>query len=684
VAAGWILAAPTPVRAEPLRVAHDLRVELILAEGRLIGHDRLRIAASRRDALVFQLSPRAEILRLEVDGRPQGFSRRAEALQVTLAPEAHGRPVDVALDYQVVFDDPFPVTPYNTDNPGFGVMGTLSTAGVFLLGGAGWYPDLVDSRPTFALQVKAPAGILAVTAGGSLGHETSDGASISRWRIDHPVRGLALSAAAYQVAERRLGETVVATYFRQGNQDLSAAYLEAASGYLELYQERFGPYPFPKFAVVENFFPTGYGFASYTLIGESVLRLPFIVATSLGHEIAHCWWGNGVWVDFAGGNWSEGLTTYVADYLYREREAADAARMAREQMLRRYTTLAPPERDFPLERFVGRRDPATQAVGYDKGAMVFHMLRRTVGEDHFWSALRDLFASHRFRPASWEDIRGAMEHRAGRSLDWFFHQWVRQPGAPRLELEQVQVRPENGAWRVAGQLRQQPPFFRASWDLAVETAAGTIVQPLEASGAVTDFSITTRAKPAALVVDPEAHGLRRLDPAEIPPAVNALKASAAVTVVLCDSGVSDPRRLADILVRSLGIGPRATVVAEADVDPRRARDQDLILVGLPRDPSWLPRLPAGVVLAPDGFAVEGAAYADRADTFFGVFGRLDAGRVTALLLPLGPEGAEAATAKITHYGRFSYLAFRNGVNQDKGFWPVAASPTVIRWEDSET
>jgi len=70
-----------------------------------------------------------------------------------------------------------------------------------------------------------------------------------------------------------------------------------------------------------EFFPTGFGFSSYTLLGSSVLRLPFILSTSLGHEIAHCWWGNGVYVDYESGNWSEGLTTYVSDYLYTEMES---------------------------------------------------------------------------------------------------------------------------------------------------------------------------------------------------------------------------------------------------------------------------------------------------------------------------------------------------------------------------
>jgi hypothetical protein len=48
-------------------------------------------------------------------------------------------------------------------------------------------------------------------------------------------------------------------------------------------------------------------------------------------------------------------------------------------------------------------------------------------------------------------------------------------------------------------------------------------------------------------------------------------------------------------------------------------------------------------------------------------------------MPLSPEYADIVAAKITHYGKYSYLAFRRGKNQDKGFWPVATSPLVYNW-----
>lgn len=78
-------------------------------------------------------------------------------------------------------------------------------------------------------------------------------------------------------------------------------------------------------AVVASPLPTGFGMPTLTYLGADVLRLPFIRKTSLGHEILHNWWGNGVYVDYTRGNWSEGLTTLMADYAYKEDESAAAA-----------------------------------------------------------------------------------------------------------------------------------------------------------------------------------------------------------------------------------------------------------------------------------------------------------------------------------------------------------------------
>jgi aminopeptidase N len=105
---------------------------------------------------------------------------------------------------------------------------------------------------------------------------------------------------------------------REPDAPLARKYLAATHRYLALYDELIGPYPYKKFAMVENFRQTGYGMPSFTLLGSRVIRFPFILSSSYPHEILHNWWGNSVYVDYDSGNWSEGLTSYLADHLIRE------------------------------------------------------------------------------------------------------------------------------------------------------------------------------------------------------------------------------------------------------------------------------------------------------------------------------------------------------------------------------
>lgn len=680
---GFVLMAVTPggLPAAALEVEHRLEIELMPPAHMLAGRDVLQIRVDDRRKLVFALSERAAQLRVEVDGKPRMFKFTNSELEVPLEPDERQRIVEVVIGYEASFNDPVPVTPLNTDNPGFGVTASITPTGTFLLAGAGWYSDLVDGRESFPLlRVKAPEGILAVTSGLGLGHTTRDGATFSEWRIDNPLRGLALSAAAYVVQEKRVGAVVAATYFLPRNQDLSAVYIDAIAAHLELYSGMFGPYPFPKFAVVENFFPTGYGFSSYTLMGSTILRLPFILNTSLGHEIAHCWWGNGVFVDYEHGNWSEGLTTYVSDYLYKERESAPAAKDYRLQALRNFSTLVPPAKDFPLARFIGRLDTTTKAVGYDKGMLVFHMLRKVIGDEAFWGALRDVYRERLFQPTAWDDLRRAFEQRSQRSLKAFFDQWVNRKGAPRIHLADVRRDRAAGGWKVTGRLAQEKPFFHAEFELALVGDGLDVSRRVDLSGESTSFEVAAASEPAQIVVDPDYDMLRRLDQSEIPPTVNALKSSASSLLVVCEAAAGGGQKVADTLAASLGLGNYA-IVSEAQVDRNRFKGQDVILVGYPRTVEWLSTIPASLHLQRDGFSLGGVRGSNVGEILFGVFTNpYDPGRVLAVLLPADSPDAANVAAKITHYGRFSYLIFRDGQNRDKGSWEPADSPVLHRWK----
>jgi hypothetical protein len=332
--------------------------------------------------------------------------------------------------------------------------GTIQAEGVFLSAASKWYPAPADGAlVTFDLTVTLPAGWDATSQGRREVLERSATRTRVRFVADEPQEEIWLVAGRWTETKRTYDGIEAATFLRDQDDALAAKYLDATGPYLAMYAKLLGPYPYSKFALVENFWETGYGMPSFTLLGGKVIRLPFIITTSYPHEILHNWWGNGVYVAREGGNWSEGLTAYLADHLFAEQRGAGAA--YRQETLQKYADYASRAKDFPLAKFTERHSPSTEAVGYGKALMLFHMTRRDVGDPAFVDGLRSFYVKKKFQRAGWADLRRAFEVASGRrSLAGSFDPLVARAGAPRLRLASVEARALDDGWHVTGTIVQ--------------------------------------------------------------------------------------------------------------------------------------------------------------------------------------------------------------------------------------
>ena len=671
------ISAPGPVGT----VRHDLSVVLYPEEGLLRAVDRITIPAGKESRSTVSLSGNVRVTSVSVDGKEHPLPSGNGPLILAHDGKPGGKTSAVRIAYEGTFRDKPPEDPVNTEDPSFGVAGTISAGGVFLSDGAGWYPEVQGRGATFRVRVEAPEGFEAVTAGRRIRRGTSAGRTFSEWETSYPIRGLSLSAGRYVVRDRSVGNVTLSTYFFPGNDPLSGRYLDAVERYLRLYEPLFGAYPFEKFAVVENFFPTGYGFPSWTLLGSTVISLPFILDTSLGHEIAHSWWGNGVFVDPDGGNWSEGLTTYVADHLFKERVSPEEGRDYRLKILRDYASLVPPGADFPVERFTGRVDPATQAVGYGKAAMIFHMARREIGDEAFWAGLRSVVRDRLFRTATWDDLSERFGSAAGRDMGPFFRRWIGSAGAPFLSLSDVRAERDGKGWKVTGQVRQEKPFYDLKVPVRLETAGAPVDILVPLKGAEETFMIASDGEPASLLLDPDVHLFRRLHPSEIPPTVNGIRGSGNLAAVVAKGFPRETAEAARILLDAMGRG-KLPLLREEDTPPDKLADRDVLYFGRPAGGGYLPAaLPRELSFSSGKFTLNGKTFGEPGDALFAVLPHPSAaGRVVAVFLPFSPDAANAAGRKIPHYGKYSYLAFSGGNNRDKGTWVAADSPAVHRFE----
>jgi hypothetical protein len=668
------------VHADGPQVTHHLHVILDPANQRLLGRDILQMPSYDGLRMVFHLSPTARVTSVRVLDDPAPARLTDGQLEISLPDPPSSRPLTVTIDYEADFCEKVSQSPLNTEDPTYGVTGSMTSEGVFLLADAGWYPDLPGYDARFQVEIETPEPFHAVTAGRKVGQRVESGKRIATWLIEHPVRGLALSAGPYVVQSLEKGDFPISTYFLPATAPLVETYLEAAQHYLELYSELFGPYPFPKFAIVENFFPTGYGFPSYTLLGSTVIRLPFITRTSLGHEVAHSWWGNSVFVDASRGNWSEGLATYVADHFYKERESSDEGRRYRMQILRNYANLVPEKDDFPLGEFLGRTSPASRTIGYGKGAMLFHMVRCLAGEEAFWGGLRDVYQAKRFREASWPDFAEAFGKRCKRDLGSFFSQWVERPGAPTISLEDLSVRQEGNRWEVRGTLHQAPPFYDLMVPLRVENQSGGMTHmTVHLKERAAPFTVECKSAPAALTVDPEINLFRRLYPSEIPADINMLRASRSLALILSRGAPKELREAATMLLVGLG-RPEALIIEEDSFSGSQHKEHDLLFVGIPENHDLFPQLPTGLSVHRGSFQWDGRHFAKPSDALFAVLpSTRGSARVEALFLPLSSGAANLVARKIPHYGTYSLLVFEDGANAMKQTWPTLDSPLIHRF-----
>lgn len=536
-------------------------------------------------------------------------------------------------------------------------LGSLSATahenGSFLPASSLWHPSPVeDGAFTYRLRLTLPQDQRGLVAGRLESESIENARYVARFIFDHPAQGIDLMAGPYAIDERVLERPKgvrVRTYFHTELQPLARDYLEAAAGYIARYSDEIGDYPYTEFSIVSSPTPTGFGMPTLTYLGIDVLKLPFIRHTSLGHEVLHNWWGNGVLVDYARGNWCEGLTTFMADYAYKEREGAEAARQMRLAWLRDLSAL-PEDHSAPLRAFVSRTHGASQIVGYNKAAMLFFTLRDRLGVDTFRGALRAFWQRHQFRTATWADLQTQFEAFGGQPLERIFSEALDRGdlAAPALVSAHAGA---DGATTVT--LRQPSPPYRLRVPLRAQGDFGEQDFVVDLTAAEQSFRLTPRARPARIALDPELRLLRRLSEAEQPAILRQVMIASRVQLLTPDSDnaiQTTARSLAErILDAELATQEPA---ARLLIGTHAAVDIELRRLGQPR--------PAA--LHGKGTAQAWATHtSDRLPLV--VVSARDAAALQVLSRPL------------PHYGAQSFLAFDGGKVIERGQWP-AHSPSI--------
>jgi aminopeptidase N len=645
-------------------IHHDLQIELEPSSGFARIEDTIRLKTIHKSCESFIFYLHAD---LKLDQVPSGWQIQfpeSSSPRLVKIETIKGRSSNcpetfsITLKYSGNLFDP------NSDG----------TGGFMFSGASYFYPQTIgdSSLVTFTMRVSLPEPWQAVSQGRR--SELSGKRKIITWESPRPSEEIYLIVNRFYLFEAEHNGLPLYAFLLQEEEALADRYLQTAKGYIDFYSRLLGPYPYEKFALVENSRQTGYGMPSFTLMGSRIIRFPFILHSSYPHEILHNWWGNGVFPLMAEGNWSEGLTAYLADHLLLELKGKGPQYRFQEMM--KFSSYVNQENDFPLSEFAYRDSMASQAIGYAKLMMVLHMLRTEVGDENFLKSLNIFYATNKYRYAGYEGMRRNFEEVSGQNLTGFFNQWINRKGAPEIRLDKSSYVSREGRYDLRLTVKQSSPAFRLKIPVAIWTTGSQIakVHEVELAADKQEFAFQLPEEPVAVRLDPYNDVFRLPGGEEAPASLAQAYGAQTVTALLPDDTNLDYREF-----------------AQAVAKPERILENDNSSL-IPEGSLWIfgqnhtlkkqftgQLKKFGITVDEKGVRFSDKFYPWANHSFVFTLNRTDRKKGTMTWVVGGNnESVPGLIRKLPHYGKYGYLVFEGPApeNRAKGVW--ASNPVALQ------
>jgi aminopeptidase N len=387
----------------------------------------------------------------------------------------------------------------------------------YLMYAARWFPfhDYAADRATSDITISLPAGYtlagysdLPVTnAGGKYRFVQNKPALIGNFSYDR-----------YAVKSLRFGDYELQFYTKAANEALVAQYGETLGRALDFYTKKYGvPNGGKKLIVaqidddsLEYYTSQGMIFMANRLFDESRDS----VAERLQREAAMQWWGLTVGLKSFDDAWlSQGLAEYSAFSLRESNLTGAQLESLRRELLEKALTF---EQTASLVRAPSSLDDqstAYQYIMFAKGAMVYKLLRDTLGEQKFNQLIRAFIDRYRDKNASVDEFEKLASEIAGQNMRYFFARWVEGTGVPEFKADYLIIRTRGGKFITRGTVRQNYDNLRLPLEVQLRSEGGdglkTVTVQVDESSA--DFNIESEGKPIEVIIDPNYKILRISD-----------------------------------------------------------------------------------------------------------------------------------------------------------------------------
>jgi aminopeptidase N len=372
-----------------------------------------------------------------------------------------------------------------------------------------WIPchDAPIDKATVEFDIIAPKKYQAISNGlWKASWPLEDGYQYTRYECQTPIptKVMVIGLAEFAIAHSS-GVSCIPHEYWVYPKDKERGFYDYALGdsILAWFIQEVGPYAYEKMAHIQS--TTMFGGmenAGAIFYGENTITGTRKNESLLAHEIAHQWFGNSVSEkDFSHIWLSEGFATYFTNRYLGARYGADSFQTRRKQERAEAIQFAS-RQPLPVVNPTKDYMQLLNALSYQKGGFVLHMLQKKIGDEAFMKGIRQYYQQYKNSNAQTKDLQTIMESVSGKNLNGFFEQWLYRSDYPILKTGwHYQAQDKKLVLDI--QQTQAKPFEFPLTVTVIEQGKSRSVQ-LDIIPGKSRYEITATAAPTQVIIDPHA------------------------------------------------------------------------------------------------------------------------------------------------------------------------------------
>ena len=373
--------------------------------------------------------------------------------------------------------------------------------------------DKPNQKTTEEIYMTVPSRFTTLSNGLKISEKkNADGSRTDYWKMDlpHAPYLFFMGVGEYSVVKDKPYKGKEVSYYVEPSQ---APYAKGVFGntpeMIAFFSDKLGvDFPWPKYAQIvgRDYVSGAMENTTATLHQESAYQNNRQLLDgnhweeTIAHELFHQWFGDLVTTE----SWSnitvnESFANY-SEYLWDEyKYGKDFADEHNFEDMSGYLMSGSNHKDL-VRFYYSNKEDVFDAVSYNKGGRILHMLRNYVGDDAFFKSLNNYLTTNKFKTGEAQQLRLAFEEVTGKDLNWFFNQWYYGSGQPKLKIDYDYSTPGIAKVKIS-QIQKDNPVFILPIAIDVYNGPNKVRHNVWVRNLVDSFSFPYTVKPDLINVD---------------------------------------------------------------------------------------------------------------------------------------------------------------------------------------